>query len=185
MRVSKITSCLVFVCLVLGVVPTFALAQVISVEPPVSIPSTLEFTVAIAMDTEGAEVMGLEIELSFDNTVVRLNSIQPGPWYTDSSLDYFFWDYTTNGCDRIHFTGSQLNAGDTRSDVVAICHFTALTAGISDLEFLDVDVRDAQNVDLGASHSTGDQIVIEEAVDTNSIPWGSVKATYWIPSTTE
>ena len=167
-----------FLCLFLA---SSAVAQHLSVDPPTSQPDTEEFTLDIVLDPEGATVMGMEVSLSFDNLVVRLDGIDAGPWFTVSAPDPFFWDYTHPGTELIYFTGASLGVGLEVGGVVATCRFTALAGGISPVNFLGTDLRDPENSVLPTTHSTGDLIIIDAAIAADEPTWGQVKALYRLP----
>ena len=153
-------------------------AQTVFVQPPESVPAQEDFTLAVVLDTGGAEVLGLEISLSFDPLLVRLEGIDPGDWFTGGGAEWFFWDYTHPGTELIHFTGSRLGSASSAGGPVGICRFTALEPGISPLDFLGVEVRDFQNQDVHAGHSFGDRIVIDQAISAESGSFGRVKALF-------
>lgn len=153
-------------------------AQTVFVQPPESVPAQEEFTLAVVLDTAGVEVLGLEISLSFDPLLVRLEGIDPGAWFTDGGAEWFFWDYTHTGTELIHFTGSRLGSASSTGGQVAVCRFTAQEAGISPLDFLGVEVRDFLNQDVHAGHSYGDRIVIDQAVAVVPDSFGGIKSLY-------
>jgi len=153
-------------------------AQTVSMVPHVAVPDTSVFSVYVYLDSDLQDVQGVEIAMTFDNTIVRLDGIDEGDWFSDSGLEHFFFDYTTAGTDTIHFTGALLHEGRTADGVLGICNFTALAVGVSPVDFVDVDVRDSDNVDLEAAHSSGDQIIIEAAIAAESLGFGDVKRLY-------
>ncbi len=165
-------------CLMMLIGAVSASAQHLSVDPPTSQPDFEEFTVDLVLDPEGATIMGMEISLAFDHLVVRLDGIDAGPWFTVSAPDYFFWDYTHPGTELIHFSGASLGVGQDIGGVIATCHFTALQGGISPVNFLGTDLRDPENNMIPVTHTTGDLIVIDDAVATDAVAWDRVKALY-------
>ena len=154
------------------------LGQDLVVDPHISMPTDQQFTLDIRIENGGQPVMGIEASIAFDPFLVQLDSIVPGPWFTDSGEDYFFWDYTAPGTGSIHFASSLLDAESTEDGVVAICHFSVLAYGQSPLIFQDVDVRDRLNVDLGFGHSSGDLIILDPAVPVERTSLGSVKSLF-------
>lgn len=176
----RITGGIAFLLVVLSFLGAFgaAAAPLVFVLPSSTVPSQAEFTVALMLDTGGDDVLGLHVSIQFDNAIVQLNRIDPGTWFTTSGVDYFFWDYTHSGTELIHFAASRLGSASTTGGQVAVMHFTALMGGISPLTFLGCDVRDFQNQPLDADHSTGDRIVIDEAIPADPTTFGEVKALF-------
>jgi|GEM_PF-1767547 len=168
--------------LVLGLalaLPLEAWCQSIFVDPSITMPTELVFTVDIGIDCAGESVKGVEVKLAFDPFLLQLDAITPGPWYTGTGLDFFFFDYTPlDPQGTIHFASSVLSGSNDQSLTIAVCHFTALGFGATPVIFQDVDVRDPDNADLGFGHSTGDVILIDSAIPTDISSFGSLKALY-------
>ncbi|MDO9172179.1 MAG: hypothetical protein Q7W29_10140 [bacterium] len=157
-------------------IPACSWAQSVSFTPPVSVPVTVVFDVAIDIAAGGTAVMGTEIAATFDPAIVRLDGISAGGWFTAAGQPYYFHDYTISGASTIHFAAALLGDARVADGTLAICHFTALAAGVSPLVFVDVDVRDGTNLDLGAAHSVGDRIIIQTAIPVDASAWGDVKS---------
>ena len=156
-----------------------ASAQEVFVDPSVSIPNNFVFTVDIGIDCAGQAVKGVEVVLAFDPFLLHLDAITPGPWYTGTGLDYFFFDYSDDDpAGTIHFASSILDGTNDQSLTIAVCHFTAYGFGSTPVIFQDVDVRDVDNIDLGFGHSTGDLIQIDPAVPATNTSFGGVKALF-------
>ena len=176
---------LIFLMVVLTVVSvglgdlTSATAQEIFVDPSVSIPNDFTFTVDIGIDCAGQAVKGVEVVLAFDPFLLHLDAITPGPWYTGTGLDYFFYDYSDDDpAGTIHFASSILDGTNNQSLTIAVCHFTAYGFGSTPVIFQDVDVRGSDNMDLGFGHSIGDLIQIDPAVPATATTFGGVKALF-------
>ncbi len=155
-----------------------ARAQTVSIVPHVATPVGSPFEIYVHLDTDGLALQGVEIRIGFEPSLVSLQQVVAGDWFTSSGLPFYFHDYTTPGTAEIHFTGALLGDTSDRNGVLGICRFTAVAVGVSPLTFLDWDVRGAANEDVGAAHSTGDLIVIEEAVAARTLTFGQVKALY-------
>lgn len=156
-----------------------ASAQEVFVDPSVSIPNNFVFTVDIGIDCAGQAVKGVEVVLAFDPFLLHLDAITPGPWYTGTGLDYFFFDYSDDDpAGTIHFASSILDGTNDQSLTIAVCHFTAYGFGSTPVIFQDVDVRDVNNIDLGFGHSIGDLIQIDPAVPATASTFGGVKALF-------
>jgi hypothetical protein len=156
-----------------------AVAQELFVDPPVSTPTDFFFTVDIDIDCAGQAVKGVEAILAFDPFLLQLTAITPGPWYTGTGLDYYFFDYTPlDPAGTIHFASSVLDGTNDQSLTIATCHFTALGFGSTPVIFQEVDVRGPTNLDLGFGHSTGDLIIIDPAVPITHSSFGALKALY-------
>ena len=156
-----------------------AVAQEVFVDPAISLPNELVFTVDIAIDCAGQAVKGVEVVLAFDPFLLQLDSIDAGPWYTGTGQDYFFFDYTdVDPQGIIHFSSSVLDGTNDESLTIAVCQFIALGFGSTPVIFQDVDVRGPDNLDLGFGHSTGDLILIDSAIPVTQTSFGNLKALF-------
>ncbi len=156
-----------------------AAAQQIFISPSLSVPTEETFTVAVMVDNPGGDLlMGLDVQIDFDNTIVALAQIAPGAWVTGAGAPFSFFDLTVPGTDMIRFTMAFLGSPVPGGGEAAICHFAALGEGDSPLEFQLLAVRDADNNDLGYGHSTGDLIRVLLAIPVADNTMGGVKALY-------
>ena len=110
-------------------------------------------------------VMGMEVIVDFDPSIVELLEVNPGDWFTDSGHPYYFYDYTPDEgppAGSIHFAAALLNASGTKVDTVAVCEFRGLNLGGTALNFVDVDVRDPINTFLSYGFSLEDSIIVDD-----------------------
>ncbi len=165
----------VFLFLVFSIQP--AGAQSLSFDPDPFTPQDYIFTVPLVLESGGLSVKGVEAIVSFDTALVTLESITPGPWYTASGQDFFFWDYTTPTSDTIHFASAMLDGSRNADDIIAYCHFSFVDFGFCVLDFDLVDVRGVQNQDLGFASDDG-LIILGTAVGVEPIHFSTLKAIY-------
>ncbi len=123
------------------------------------------------------DVKGVECFVTFDPAIVSLDSIVAGPWYTDSGQDFFFWDYTIPGTNTLHFASAMLDGTNNIDDILAVCYFSLVSYGTTALDFTQVDVRDANNDPLSFATDDG-LIVLDHAVETDPVHFGTLKAVY-------
>ncbi len=174
MRYFGVGKCLPFL-LVFILAATPVAAQTLVFDPGVTAPLVEDFTVDLAL-IGPAMVMGVDLAFTYDPAVVRLDAVTEGTFFTGSGLDYEFWLDPYVPVGTVHLSTAQLGAAAPAGGTFATFHFHALTVGISPLDFLSLTVRDGVNQDLPAEHSTGDRIVIDEAVPARSLSFGDLKA---------
>ena len=168
-----------FVVIVAICVAPQSYAQSIFFDPPDTFPTDPDFDVAINIDCNLESVKGIELSVTYDPSLVQLNSITAGAWYSDSGQSYYFFDYTNiDPPGTIHFASAVLDGALGGSDALAVCHFSIVGIGVSPLEFQEVDVRDPANIQLIFGNSIGDKITIDPAVKETVFKFGSVKAIY-------
>ncbi len=154
-----------------------ASAQWIGFDPAETVPATESFTVDLVLDTEGVPIMGADVLFSYDPAIVRLDAVTAGAWLTTAAQPHFFWaDPAAAGPGVVHVTASVMTTGRAEAGPLAVLHFTALAAGFSPLEFEAVSLRDPLNAPVPHTRSTGDRIIIEEAIPAGTASFGSAKA---------
>jgi hypothetical protein len=169
---------IVFVLVIL-IVAGGASAQTLFFDPSHAFPQDLIFTVDLYIDCGGLAVKGVETALTFDPDLLRLDDVTPGPWFTGSGRQFFFFDYTDlEAQGNVHVASSILDGTHDQDEVFAVLHFSSRTFGTTPLTFTDVDVRGFDNADLGFAHSTNDSITIDPVVRTEPRPFGHLKAIY-------
>jgi len=152
-------------------------AQTLRFDPDPFIPQDYVFTVPLVIESGGLEVKGVESLITFDPAMVKLDSITPGPWYTDSGQNFFFWDYTTPFTYAIHFASAMLDGTNNSDGIIAYCHFSFVDFGTCILDFNDVDLRDVNNQSLPFVSDNG-EIILGNAVSGKKVLFGGLKAIY-------
>ncbi len=136
-------------------------------EPPVSsVALSDSIEIPLWLQPGPTAIKGLEISIGFDPDVVELMGIQPGPWFTESGLEFFFYDYSQDApqpADAVHFSAAFLNGEIAGEGVIANCKFKGLELGGSALEFIDIDIRDADNTPLAYRGSLGDSVLVDDS----------------------
>lgn len=156
-----------------------AAAQWIGFNPAETVPSTENFTVDLVLDTEGVTVMGADVLFSFDPAVVHLDAVTVGDWFTTAVEPHFFWaDPALSVPGVVHVSGTVMTTGRSGAGTLAVLHFTAVAAGFSPLTFQAVGLRNALNAPVPHTRSTGDRIIIEEAIPAATTSFGDLKASW-------
>ena len=120
---------LVAVALLAGIlaVPTGLHAQSLYFDPSHAFPQDLIFTVDLYLECGGLAVKGVETALTFDPAILRLDEVTPGPWFTGSGNQYFFYDYTDiEPQGNIHVATSILDGTIDQDGVFAVLHFAVV-----------------------------------------------------------
>ncbi len=152
-------------------------AQWIGFDPSETVPAAKQFTVDLNLDTGGVVIMGADVVFTFDPAVVRLDSVTVGDWFATAPQPTFFWtDAAVSVPNLIHVMGTVMTTGRDGAGSLAVLHFTALAAGFSPLDFQAVSLRDPLNAAVPHTRSSGDRIVIEEAIPLQDTSFGAFKA---------
>ena len=152
-------------------------AQHLSFDPPVSVPTAIEFQVRIHLAPAGATVQGLDLVFTYEPSIVSLDAVEAGDWFTDSGADHYLWIDPVTPAGAVHVSAALLGFGSAVDGHILTLSFTALAPGVSPLHFLAIDLRNDANAPLlFTTHSTGDEIVIEEAIGNESSSMGAFKS---------
>ncbi len=154
-----------------------ASAQWIGFNPAETVPSAEDFTVDLVLDTAGLTVMGADVLFSFDPAFVHLDSVTVGDWLTTAVEPHFFWaDPALAVPGVVHVSGTVMTTGRSGSGTLAVLHCTAVAAGFCPLVFQATSLRNVLNAPVPHTRSTGDRIVIEEAIPVGPASFGGLKA---------
>ncbi len=170
---------LVFIFAVLcgGILSSEAAAQMLRFDPDPYSPVDEQFSVSLVLEANGFDVKGVEAVITYNPALVTLDSITPGPWFTDSGQGFFFWDYTTQFTTNIHFASAILDGTNSSDAVLANCHFTFVDFGSCPLDFTLVDVRDVNNDGLPFDSDSG-LIILDNVVDVKKLKFPALKAIF-------
>ncbi len=152
-------------------------AQTLRFDPDPYFPVDEQFTLPLLLEAGGLDVKGVECIITFDSALVSLESITPGPWYSESGQEFFFWDYTEPGTSVLHFASAMLDGTNNTDGAIALCHFSFVGFGSCDLVFTEANVRDANNEPLSFALDNG-LIVLDQAINTEPVQFSTLKAIY-------
>ena len=154
-----------------------ASAQWLGFDPGETVPDAKVFTVDLRLDTQDVTIMGVDVLFSFLPSIVRLDSVTVGDWFTTAPQPHFFWcDPALAEPNLARVTGSVVTTGRAGAGALAVLHFTALEAGFCPLVFQSTVLRDPLNAGVPHTASTGDRIVIEEAIPAAGVSLGGLKS---------
>ncbi len=152
-------------------------AQTLRFDPDPYFPADEKFTLPLLLEAGGLEVKGVECIITFDSALVSLESITPGPWYSESGQELFFGDYTEPGTSVLHFASAMLDSTNNTDGAIALCHFSFVDCGFCDLIFTEANVRDANYDPLSFALDNG-LIVLDQAIHSEPVKLSSLKAIY-------
>jgi C1A family cysteine protease len=172
-------------------------ATAVSVEPPsntVGIGDT--FTVDILMDP-GTDIVGAQLSLSFDPSVVTANSVAEGNLLSEGGAPTFFLPGTIDNVAGMitNVAGAVATPGESvsQSGAFATVSFTGTAVGASELHLGTVIVGNLQGQPVAVTVSQGSVTVcpdwdvnLDESINILDMIllgqwWGESGAAHWIP----
>jgi hypothetical protein len=159
------------------VLPTGAIDEApctLSVSPP----DTLvflgsEFWMDIAVNEGAVNLMGYDIVIAFDYSLLQVQDIVEGSLPANSGHQTFF-HYWGNEGPEVHVTGSIMGNTVNGPGVLFSIKFAALALGTDILSVSSSELRDDTNTSI--SHATEEaRVVIEQMIGAEESTWGRVK----------
>ncbi len=180
---SHFSKYLFFVAILLCSYP--AAAQTVVFDPHYSSVDYGElFTVDLLIDPGGLSVKGIDLEVTFDTTIVELQMIEAGTWLTTFPLAWYFFDHTgepNTPETSLRFAMAFLDSSRNDAGQLAVARFKAKTQGATSLDWLVLDVRGEDNEALSFAHSIDDSIRVEPATAISRDSFGQIKAIFRAP----
>ncbi|MCK4858531.1 MAG: hypothetical protein KAT58_11220 [candidate division Zixibacteria bacterium] len=159
--------------------PVFSQTPEIALVPDQSI-ITLDSNVVvnIVVSANSVDLKSFSLEIAYDRIVMRtdLANITEGPLLGTSGVETFFWVGFTADSGTIYIDGAILGDGITvdGGGVVATIKFYSLEYGISDLEFIAIRARDADNMPLYYNAVNDSVRVCQLLGDVNEDNWVNI-----------
>ena len=173
---SKIN--LVALLLLLGAVPLWADPGVMVVPPSTVVAPDSMFQIEIAIDDLVVSLMGYDLSLEFDSSIVELVSVDEGPLpQSGPSGSFFHWFGAGLPSDEVWVNGAVLGTTVDGPGVLFTITFKAVKNGITPVTFISTHMRDGLNVPI-SHHSTNGEINVDKSVPVRDVTWGEIKAVF-------
>jgi len=136
------------------------------------------FQIRIAVDSSIDSLMGYDITVAFDSSVVELVSVDEGALPGSGGAPTFFhWFNASVLSDTVVVNGAVLGTTVDGPGVLFTITFKGLREGATPVAFVDTELRDNFNVVI--SHDTADGVVhVAEPIAVRAVTWGAIKNLY-------
>lgn len=157
----------------------------LSVEPESTVVSTgTFFSLAINLSADATELMGYNVVIRFDPTVIRVVAVEEGTLPQTSGFTTFFrWLNAATASDSLRVNGAILGNTVAGPGELFTIHFQGLdltSERTSPVAFVYSDVRNGMNQTL--EHITRDGVVtVLRPVPVVPTNWGELKSWYRAP----
>jgi hypothetical protein len=137
-----------------------------------------EFEVRIEIDAAFLSLMGYDIVVAFDSSLVQLLSVTEGSLPpTGPSGSFFFWFDPAVPNTLVHVNGAVLGTTVDGPGVLFRIRFKALVVGVTPMVIAFSDIRD--NTNAAIPHNVlNTTVVIDAPIPVEAATWGRVKALY-------
>ncbi len=179
MKNHPLRYCIVTVCLFLLAASSTAAGPELQIAPgDTTVVDTTTFQVRIVANSSITSLMGFDITVAFDTSIVELVSVdKESPPGSGDSTTFFHWFDAGIPSDTVHVNGAVLGTTVDGPEVLFFITFKPLSHGTTPVTFVETELRDNFNVDIG--HDTIDgSITVAKSIPVQSVTWGSIKARY-------
>ena len=171
--------CIIAACLLLLIAGSASAGSGLQVAPDdTTVVAGESFQIRIVADSSITSLMGYEVTVAFDSSIVRLVSVDEGPLPGSGGAPTFFhWFGAGMASDSVHVDGAVLGTTVDGPGVLLTIEFKAKREGTTPVSFVSTELRDNFNVVI--SHDTTDgSITVEKSIPVRPATWGSIKIRY-------
>ena len=137
-----------------------------------------EFEVRIEIDADLLSMMGYDVVVAFDSSLVQLLSVTEGSLPpTGPSGSFFFWFNPGVPNTIVHVNGAVLGTTVDGPGVLFTIHFKALVVGVTPIVIAFSDIRDSTNTAI-PHNALSTTVVIDSPIPVEPVTWGGMKALY-------
>jgi hypothetical protein len=171
--------CIVTVCLLWLVAGSAVAGPGLLVAPyDTTVVAGTTFQIQILVDSSIDSLMGYDVTVAFDSTIVELVSVDEGSLPGSGGAPTFFhWFGAGALSDSVHVNGAVLGTTVDGPGLLFTITFKGLREGATPVSFVRTELRDGFNAVI--SHGTTDGIVnVAEPIPVRSVTWGAIKNLY-------
>ena len=137
-----------------------------------------EFEVRIEIDADLLSMMGYDVVVAFDSSLVRLISVTEGSLPpTGPSGSFFHWFDAGVPNTIVHVNGAVLGTTVDGPGVLFRIRFEALEVGATPMVIAFSDIRDSSNAAI-PHNALSTTVIIDSPIPVEATTWGGVKALY-------
>jgi hypothetical protein len=136
------------------------------------------FQIRIVVDSSITGLMGYNVTVAFDSSIVELVSVDEGSLPGSGGAPTFFhWFNAGVASDTVYVNGAVLGTTVDGPGVLFFITLKGLCEGTTPVSFVTTELRDNFNVVI--SHDTTDgNIQVQEPIPVRSDTWGHIKTRY-------
>ena len=147
---------------------------------------TAEFSwvvLGIDVSADVTELMGYDIGITFDHSLLDLEQVAEGPLpagSSDTTFFYYWYDPLVTGPDSIHVNGAILGTTADGSGTLFTIEFQVHEVTRPETTDVRITYSELRNgVNQTITHTTsGGVVIIEPTIAVNHATWGKVKSLY-------
>ncbi|UCH85604.1 MAG: hypothetical protein JSW50_07945 [Candidatus Latescibacterota bacterium] len=136
------------------------------------------FVIRVCVTGEITELMGWDIHVRFDSTIITLMDVTEGALPENSPFETFFWWFDPGvPATTAHVNGAILGNTVDGPGVLFDLVFEKTAVGSTAVELFDTEIRTGVNTSI--PHTTNDGlVVVEKPIAVEEATWGEIKEKY-------
>jgi len=163
----------------LAIVPVRSLSQPALVVDPESgiVQVDDEFDVDILVDAGFVDLMGYDISIVFNDSIIELIGVDEGPLPQSAAAPTFFWWTMGSASDSVSVNGAVLGTTVDGPGILYTLKFKAIEVGTTPITVTYSDLRTGTNA--GISHTTQSAtVIVDKTIPVEQTTWGRLKHLY-------
>ena len=175
MRTTFVGICMVAL---LVIVPVRALGQVLVVDPESGLVQVDDvFDVDILVDAGFVDMMGYDITIAFNSSIIELIGATEGPLPQSAAAPTFFWWAPGGSADTVVVDGAVLGTTVDGLGILFILTFKAKDVGTTQIAVTFSDIRTGTNAAI--AHTTQSAtVIVDDSIPVEQTTWGRLKHRY-------
>jgi len=168
------------VCIIalLVMVPVRSLAQVLVVDTESGLVQVDdEFGVDVLVDAGFVDLMGYDITIVFNSSIVELIGVTEGPLPQSAAAPTFFWWAAGGTADTVAVSGAVLGTTVDGPGNLYTLTFKAKEVGTTQIAVTFSDIRTGTNTAI--AHTTQSAtVIVDDSIPVEQTTWGRIKHRY-------
>jgi hypothetical protein len=137
-----------------------------------------EFEVDVLVDAGFAALMGYDIDIAFDSSIIQLSGVTEGPLPQSAGAPTFFWWVPGASADTVVVNGAVLGTTVDGPGVLFTLTFEATAVGTSPLNVTFSDIRTGTNAAIEHEVQSA-TVIVDKTIPVETTTWGRLKHRYF------
>jgi hypothetical protein len=137
-----------------------------------------EFEVEITVDSTLSSLMGYDVTVSFDASIIEFVDAEEGPLpMSASATTFFYWWQPGGAADTVAVNGAVLGTTVDGPGTLFKLKFKAKMVGTTTIEITRSDLRTGTNTAISHTTKLG-TVIVDEDIPVESVTWGRLKSKF-------
>ncbi len=177
MRITVVGICIMALS-VIAPVRSLAVPALVLVPESGIVPVGEEFDVEVLVDAGIVDLMGYDISIAFDSSIIELIGVAEGPLPQSAGAPtFFYWWISGSAADTVVVNGAVLGTTVDGAGKLYTLTFEAKAVGTSTIDVTFSDLRTGTNAVI--AHTTqSTTVIVDPPIPVEQTTWGRLKHLY-------